>query len=464
MSWRPWVTRTPQTTRAASRTGSRPASPSKGVAEENGIPIGESEASHGRHAGLGGGAGAVRAAGVESRGAGHPALPVREPDLRFGGAAIVLRGDRDVRRHPVHPALRARRPRAVGDELGDRPHADRLRDDGPVEILGGQTFARVRRVKPFSLFGTIATTFGVCLLTKLDTGSSTANVALFPTVTGLGSELIVPTAPLAVQSKVDRRLLGVATSATQFIRSIGLTIGTALVGSLVTSDYARDLRTDAPPRAPERLILRAREPAGARERRDPRRPLPRSLGVSRRRAGLERRAHGGLSAARAALSGAIHAGFVLILSTAAAIVTALLMKNLKPENPAAVAAPEEAPTGDPALNATLATAVGRARPAGPHPRPLPQVRRDLAGRPSEARRGRRAPECGRPHPIRQRGLPGPRPGRRGALGWPTRRARAGSRRLQDGDRSARRPWYGRRQVAWRPTRTPSSLGPSPSKA
>ena len=121
------------------------------------------------------------------------------------------------------------------------------------------------------------TTFGVCLLTKLDTGSSTANVALFPTVTGLGSELIVPTAPLGVQSKVDRRLLGVATSATQFIRSIGLTIGTALVGSLVTSGYARDLRTDAPPRAPERLILRAREPAGARERGGPRRPLPSRL-------------------------------------------------------------------------------------------------------------------------------------------------------------------------------------------
>ena len=214
------------------------------------------------------------------------------------------------------------------------------------------------------------TTFGVCLLTRLDTGSSTANVALFPTVTGLGSELIVPTAPMAVQSKVDRRLLGVATSATQFIRSIGLTIGTALVGSLVTSGYARDLRTDAPPRAPERLILRAREPAGARERRDQRRPLPRSLGVSRRRAGLERRAHGGLSAARAALSGAIHAGFVLILSTAAALVTALLMKNLKPENPAAVAAPEEAaPTGDPALNATLATAVEAGATGGTAPSP-----------------------------------------------------------------------------------------------
>jgi len=84
-------------------------------------------------------------------------------------------------------------------------------------------------------------TFGVYLLTTLGTGSSTATVALFLTVTGLGLGLIMPTATLAVQSTVDRRLLGVATSSMQFLRSIGSTVGTAVVGSLVTSGYARDL-------------------------------------------------------------------------------------------------------------------------------------------------------------------------------------------------------------------------------
>ena len=226
-----------------------------------------------------------------------------------------------------------------------------------VGILGGQIIARVRRVKPFTLFGTVVMTFGVYLLTTLDTGSTTATVALFLTVTGLGLGLIMPTATLAVQSTVDRQLLGVATSAMQFIRSIGSTVGTAVVGSLVTSGYARDLRADVPPQAPDRLVSALENPQAlvSDEARD---ALSRAVSEF---PGGEQVLDGVLSAARGALSGAIHAGFVLILfTTAAATVSALLMKNLRLEDPAAVAAPEEAtPADDPALTATLATALER---------------------------------------------------------------------------------------------------------
>ena len=75
--------------------------------------------------------------------------------------------------------------------------------------------------------------------------------------------------------------------------------------------------------------------------------------------GGEQILNGVLSTARGALSGAIHAGFVLILfTTAAAIAAALLMKNLKLEDPAAATAPDgAAPADDPALTATLAAAL-----------------------------------------------------------------------------------------------------------
>ena len=224
-----------------------------------------------------------------------------------------------------------------------------------VGILGGQIIARVRRVKPFTLFGSVMMTFGVYLLTTLDTSSSTGTVALFLTVTGLGLGLIMPTATLAVQSTVDRRLLGVATSATQFIRSIGSTVGTAVVGSLVTSGYARDLRADAPPQAPDRLVSALENPQ-ALVSDEAREALLRTVSAF---PGGEQMLNGVLSAARGALSGAIHAGFVLILcTTAAAIAAALLMKNLKLEDPAAVAAPEEAaPTFDSAFTAALAAAL-----------------------------------------------------------------------------------------------------------
>jgi EmrB/QacA subfamily drug resistance transporter len=223
-----------------------------------------------------------------------------------------------------------------------------------VGVVGGQIIARVKRVKPFTLLGTVVMTSGVYLLTTLDTGSSTGTVALFLTVTGLGLGLIMPTATLAVQSTVDRRLLGVATSATQFIRSVGSTVGTAVVGSLVTSGYARDLRADAPPQAPDGLVSALDNPQ-ALVSDQARTALSRSVSEV---PGGEQLLNGVLSAARGALSGAIHDGFVLILcTTAAAIAAALLMKNIKLEDPAAVAPEDAAPAADPAFTATLAAAL-----------------------------------------------------------------------------------------------------------
>src|ERR687883_1376719 len=95
-----------------------------------------------------------------------------------------------------------------------------------VGVIGGQIIARVKRIKPFTLFGTVVMACGVYLLTTLDVDSSTGTVALFLVVTGLGLGLIMPTATLAVQATVDKKILGVATSATQFIRALGSTVGT----------------------------------------------------------------------------------------------------------------------------------------------------------------------------------------------------------------------------------------------
>src|SRR5919199_445976 len=101
-----------------------------------------------------------------------------------------------------------------------------------VSIVGGQIISRPRRIMPFTLFGTVVMTFGVYLLTTLDVNSSTGTVALFLVITGLGLGLIMPTATLAVQSTVDKKILGVATSATQFVRATGSTVGTAAIGSI----------------------------------------------------------------------------------------------------------------------------------------------------------------------------------------------------------------------------------------
>jgi EmrB/QacA subfamily drug resistance transporter len=192
-----------------------------------------------------------------------------------------------------------------------------------VGVVGGQILARVRRVKPFTLFGTTVMAIGVYLLTILDTGSTQATVALFLAVTGLGLGLIMPTATLAVQNTVEKEILGVATSAAQFIRSLGSTVGTAVIGSIVTKGYAEDLAASAPPQAPENLVSALQN--------------PQALVSDEARDALAGAAFPGgeqvvdlmIGTARQALASSLHEGFVFVLfSVLAATAAALLMKDV----------------------------------------------------------------------------------------------------------------------------------------
>lgn len=200
-----------------------------------------------------------------------------------------------------------------------------------VGILGGQIIARVRRVKPFTIFGTVMMTFGVYLLTTMDVSTTQATVALYLGVTGLGLGLIMPTATLAVQNSVEKRLLGVATSATQFVRSVGSTVGTAAIGSIVTRGYADRLDANVPAAVPDRLVSALDNPQalvsdGARQ------ALERAVSAF---PGGEQVLGQVIYTARNALSDSIHAGFVLVLvATSAAVAVALVMKNVRLEAPA----------------------------------------------------------------------------------------------------------------------------------
>jgi hypothetical protein len=120
----------------------------------------------------------------------------------------------------------------------------------------------------------------------------------------------------------------VATSATQFIRSIGATVGTAVIGSIVTKGYAEGLVANAPPQAPQRLVSALENPQalvseGARQA---------LMRVASTFPGGEPLVGQVIQTAHESLSNSIHHGFVFVLFTSAfAIIAALLMKNIRLE-------------------------------------------------------------------------------------------------------------------------------------
>lgn len=63
---------------------------------------------------------------------------------------------------------------------------------------------------------------------------------------GLGMGFVVTTTMLAVQSSVEKRQLGAATSTVQLLRSVGGTIGMSVFGGIQLGRFARDLAQKAP--------------------------------------------------------------------------------------------------------------------------------------------------------------------------------------------------------------------------
>jgi MFS family permease len=210
-------------------------------------------------------------------------------------------------------------------------------------VICGQIIARVKRIKPFMIAGSIVMTFGIYLLTTLDVDSTQRTVALYLMVTGLGLGPLMPSATLAVQSTVEKRLLGVATSATQFIRSLGSTVGTAVIGSLVTAGYADYLKDNAPPQAPGQLINALEDP-NALVSEQARNALDR---VASAFPGGDQLVNQILQVSREGLSASLHDGFVFtLIAVSGAVVAALLMVNIRlgeqgQETPAPVAARQD---------------------------------------------------------------------------------------------------------------------------
>jgi EmrB/QacA subfamily drug resistance transporter len=104
-----------------------------------------------------------------------------------------------------------------------------------ASTLGGQIISRVGRYKWASLGGLALMTIGLWLQTQLGLNATRGDVVRNLVVLGLGIGLAMPTFTLAVQNAFPAKDLGAVTAALQFFRSIGSTVGVALMGTFLTT-------------------------------------------------------------------------------------------------------------------------------------------------------------------------------------------------------------------------------------
>jgi len=87
---------------------------------------------------------------------------------------------------------------------------------------------------------------GLFLLSRMDPQTTRITASAFMFVLGLGLGLTMQVLVLAVQNAVDYKDLGVATSGATLFRSIGGSIGTAILGSIFSNRLAAELTSTLP--------------------------------------------------------------------------------------------------------------------------------------------------------------------------------------------------------------------------
>lgn len=122
-----------------------------------------------------------------------------------------------------------------------------------ASVLSGQVVSRTGRYKAILLASPLVLAVGFYLLAQLDVHSTGAETTRDMVVVGIGLGLGMQTFVLVVQNAVPQSVMGVATSTTQFFRTIGATIGVTVMGALLTSRLHVELAARLPGSAQEQL-------------------------------------------------------------------------------------------------------------------------------------------------------------------------------------------------------------------
>ncbi|MEO7002097.1 MAG: MDR family MFS transporter [Ktedonobacterales bacterium] len=106
---------------------------------------------------------------------------------------------------------------------------------------GGFIIARIGRYQWLAILGAIVLTGGIFLLSRMDASTQLLTVTIYMIVVGAGLGMLTPVLTLAVQNAIPRSRLGVGTGAVTYLRALGQTLGTAIIGSIVTNVVSSDL-------------------------------------------------------------------------------------------------------------------------------------------------------------------------------------------------------------------------------
>ncbi len=127
-------------------------------------------------------------------------------------------------------------------------------------ILSGLLVSKSGRYQWVVLLGTVIFVAGAVLMVLVNPSISPAIITRNMLVLGLGVGMVLPVLTIAVQNAIPRTQLGAGTGAMTYLRSLGSTLGVAVIGTVVNNGAAAELAKRLPAAArllPPQLLAAA---------------------------------------------------------------------------------------------------------------------------------------------------------------------------------------------------------------
>jgi MFS family permease len=116
-------------------------------------------------------------------------------------------------------------------------------------VGAGQLVAQFGRYQWVTILGSSIAVIGLFLLAQTDINTSKGDIIWDMMILGLGLGLVMPILTLVIQNTVKRSQLGSATASVTYLRSLGSTLGIAIIGSIINHSFSASIseKFPAPP-------------------------------------------------------------------------------------------------------------------------------------------------------------------------------------------------------------------------
>jgi MFS family permease len=108
-------------------------------------------------------------------------------------------------------------------------------------VVGGLCLVKTKRYKKLVLAGLFFMMVGTLSLATISTATNLHTIMAAMIVAGVGLGLLLPVYTIIIQSAAPEKFLGISTGLSQFVRSVGGTLGTAGLGFLFVSLFKYNL-------------------------------------------------------------------------------------------------------------------------------------------------------------------------------------------------------------------------------